>query len=212
MGQPNDKLPFRVGLTGGIASGKTTVANLFGALGVPIVDTDVIAREVVAPGSEALSLIEDRFGKAVISEDGSLDRAATRKLVFADSDARNDLEAILHPRIGSEVIRQADAAEGPYQIIVVPLLVNSPLRQFLNRILVVDCSEETQVARLLQRDSESIEQARKILAAQSSREQRLAIADDIVLNDADLSELRAQVAELHQRYLHYARVPGPHAL
>ncbi len=205
MHERDQKKPFRVGLTGGIASGKTTVANLFGDLGIPLIDTDIIAREVVAPGSEAIEVIQERFGDAVIDSDGGLNRAEMRRRVFADTDARKDLEAILHPRIGQEVFRQADVAEGDYQIIVVPLLVGSPLRDFVDRILVVDCDEKTQIDRLLERDSETVEQARKILAAQSSRAQRLAIADDIIGNDGSLDDLQSRVRELHQRYLRYAR-------
>ncbi len=200
MSRTDNKTPFRVALTGGIASGKTTVANLFGDLGIPIIDTDVIAREVVAPGTEAIKLIRARFGDEVIDEDGGLQRSKMRRKVFADDVARRDLEAILHPRIGSEVVRQADEVDGEYQIIVVPLLVDSPLRQYVDRVLVVDCEENVQMERLLARDSETIEQARKILAAQSSRSARLDIADDVITNNLGLGELATQVTDLHQYY------------
>ena len=193
--------PFRVGLTGGIASGQATVADLFAALGVPIIDTDVIAREVVEPGQPALEEIRRAFGDDVIADDGALDRAQMRKLVFSDHEARQQLEAILHPRIGAATIEQANASAGPYQLVVVPLLTESALQDAMDRILVVDCSEETQLQRLLQRDAESEEQARRILAAQASREERLAIADDVISNDAGLAILESQVAELHKRYL-----------
>lgn len=196
----SQETPFRVALTGGIASGKSTVAAMFADLGVPIIDTDVLAREVVAPGQPALEEVRQRFGDSVIDSDGELDRRALRKLIFADSEARGDLEAILHPRIGAETRRQADAAAGPYQIIVVPLLVESPLRKFVDRILVVDCDEDLQIERLLARDAESVEQARRILAAQSSREQRLSIADFVVDNGAELEVTRQQVRELDAKF------------
>jgi len=198
------KTPLRIGLTGGIASGKSTVADMFADLGVPVIDTDVIARDVVARGEPALAEIREAFGPDVIAADGTLDRAAMRNLVFGDNAARRRLEAILHPKIGKAAREQADAAGGEYQIIVVPLLVESPLRGFVDRVLVVDCDEETQVARLLARDAESETQARRILAAQSSRDERLAIADDIVANDGDFDETREQVLTLHRYYLQEA--------
>ncbi len=203
MNAHRDK-PLRIGLTGGIASGKSTVAELFADLGVPVIDTDVIAREVVRPGEPALEEIHDAFGDGVIATDGTLDRAAMRAIVFGDDAARRRLEAILHPRIGEATRAQADAAGGAYQVIVVPLLVGSSLRAFVDRVLVVDCDEETQVARLLARDAESEDRARRILAAQSSREERLAIADDVIANDGDLDATRDQVLALHRRYLRAA--------
>jgi len=199
--EDHEQHPFRVGLTGGIASGKSSVADLFAALGVAVIDTDVIARELVQPGEAALGDIQQRFGESLIDATGNLDRAAMRKLVFADDCARLDLEAILHPRIGAEVKRQAATAAGHYQIIVVPLLVSSPLLKFVNRVLAVDCDEDTQIARLLLRDTETVEQARRILAAQASREDRLAIADDVISNDGTLDDTAEQVRELHRQYL-----------
>lgn len=192
--------PPRIGLTGGIASGKTTVANLFAELGATIIDTDVIAREVVAPGQPALDEIADAFGAAMLRPDGSLDRSALRKVVFASPADRERLEAITHPRIRAETLRQADTAGGQYQLIVVPLLVESPLREFVDRVLVVDCPEETQLARLMARDADSEAQGRRILAAQSSRAERLAIADDVITNDGSLEDTRRQVAALHEIY------------
>ena len=193
--------PLRIGLTGGIASGKSTVADMFADLGVPVIDTDVIAREVVAPGQPALQEIREAFGAGVIAEDGSLDRPAMRALVFGDDEARRRLEAILHPRIGAATREQAADAGGAYQIIVVPLLLESSLRAFVDRVLVVDCKEDTQVARLLARDAESESQARRMLAAQASRAERLAIADDVIANECDLDDTREQVRRLHRRYL-----------
>lgn len=195
---------MRIGVTGGIASGKSVVAQMFAELGVPVIDTDVIAREVVAPGQPALDEIRARFGANMVDEAGKLDRAAMRDAVFADDDARRELEAILHPRIGAETRRQAEAAGGDYQLIVVPLLVGSPLLHFVDRVLVVDCEEDTQIRRLLERDTESIEQARRILAAQASREERLAIATDTLLNEGSLDELRSDVIALDRRYRHLA--------
>jgi len=202
--------PFRIGLTGGIASGKSAVADLFAELGVPIVDTDVIAREVVQPGQPALDEIRSRFGEHMINAAGNLDRAALREAIFSDDQARLDLEAILHPRIGAETRRQAEAAEGAYQVIVVPLLTSSPLVHFVDRILVVDCDEATQLQRLLARDSESIDQARRILAAQPSREDRLRIADDVIDNDRSLRDLRRAVTALDREYRRLAERPDPH--
>jgi dephospho-CoA kinase len=201
--------PLRIGLTGGIASGKSTVADMFADLGVPVIDTDLIARDVVAPGQPALQEIRDAFGAGVIAEDGSLDRPAMRTLVFGDDAARRRLEAILHPRIGAATREQADAAGGPYQIIVVPLLLESSLRAFVDRVLVVDCEEDTQVERLLSRDAESESQARRILAAQASRAERLAIADDVIANEGDLDDTREQVRRLHRRYLDEATAHKP---
>jgi dephospho-CoA kinase len=198
------KKPFRVALTGGIASGKSTVADMFADLGVAIIDTDRIAREVVEPGQPALEEIRGRFGDAVIDATGNLDRRALRRLIFAEDGARIDLGAILHPRIGAETRRQADAAAGPYQIIVVPLLVDSPLREFVDRILTVDCSEEQQIERLLARDAETVEQARRILAAQSSREERSSIADFTIENGTSLEQTRQQVHTLDEEFRHLA--------
>jgi len=194
------KHPFRVGLTGGIASGKSTVADLFLGLGANVIDTDVIAREVVKPGEPALEEIQRRFGDEVLDASGALDRAAMRSLVFSDSDARSDLEAILHPRIGAEVRRQSQSVDGTYQIIVVPLLVDSPLLEFVDRVLAVDCNEDNQLDRLLKRDLGTAEEAKRILAAQSSREERLNIADDVIRNDSDFDHLREQVIALDETY------------
>ena len=205
MSSAERKNPLRIGLTGGIASGKSTVADMFAALGVPLIDTDVIAREVVAPGAPALDEVRARFGDAVIDASGNLDRAAMRKIVFADDEARLALEGILHPRIGAETRRQAEKAGGPYQIIVVPLLATSALKDYVDRVLVVDCEEDTQIERLLARDAETVEQARRILAAQSSRAERLAIADDIINNDHSLEHVRNQVEDLHRTYLDLAK-------
>lgn len=192
--------PLRVGLTGGIASGKSTVSTMFAELGAVVIDTDVIAREVVAPGQAAIDEIRREFGDDYITADGGLDRAAMRRLVFADDTARSRLEAILHPRIRDATLAQAAAADGPYQLIVVPLLVGSPLLHFVDRVLVVDCAEDTQIERLMARDADSEEQARRILATQASRQERLAIADDVIDNDGSPEQTRRQILALDRAY------------
>lgn len=198
--------PLRIGLTGGIACGKTTVADFFADLGAPIIDTDIIAREVVAPGSAALEEIRRTFGDTVFNDDGTLDRRAMRKLVFSDGGKRRRLEGILHPRIRDLTIERATAVSYPYVIIVVPLLVESPLKEFVDRVLVVDCSEDVQLSRLVSRDADDEEQARRMIAAQASREERLAIADDVVLNEGALDDTRRRIATLHNEYLEMGRV------
>jgi len=192
---------FRVALTGGIASGKSTVADMFGDLGAVLIDTDIIAREVVLPGTPGLQDIVDTFGTEMLDADGMLDRPAMRRLVFADDSKRRQLEAILHPKIRQEAERQMQTRGGPYQIVIVPLLVESPLKNIVDRIVVVDCSEAIQLERLLARDIGTKDQARRMLAAQASRQERLALADDVIANDADIAETRIQVAALHARYL-----------
>ena len=199
--------PLRIGLTGGIASGKSTVADMFADLGITVIDTDVIAREVVQPGEPALLEIRAKFGDSVFASDGTLDRSALRKTIFADEAARKQLESILHPIIQQQTIERMDAASGSYVIVVVPLLVESPLRSHLDRILVVDCDEATQIERLLARDAESEDQARRILAAQASREQRLEIADDVIQNNATIDAIPAQLSAIHDSYLALANLP-----
>jgi dephospho-CoA kinase len=200
MNSPNESR-FVVGLTGGIASGKSTIADCFADLGVAIIDTDVIAREIVSPGSAALEEIRVKFGDEVIGQDGSLDREVMRKIVFSDESERQRLEAILHPRIRDEAYQQATAADGPYVIIVGPLLYESPMKDAMDRILVVDCREETQLQRLMERDGETREQACRIMATQASREERLSIADDVILNDGDRSVSEQAAQRLHETYL-----------
>jgi dephospho-CoA kinase len=200
---------FRVGLTGGIASGKTTVANSFAAHGVPVIDTDVIAREVVEPGQPALAAVVDAFGTEVLAADGRLDRPRLRECIFGDAEARRRLEAILHPAIRAEMERQSRAAGGPYQVLVIPLLVEGGRRDHIDRVLVVDVAEATQIERLLRRDGVSRDQAEAALRAQASREARLAFADDVIENTGDLAALGDRVALLHEKYLQLATRPGP---
>ncbi|MBU6378114.1 MAG: dephospho-CoA kinase [Gammaproteobacteria bacterium] len=195
---------YRVGLTGGIASGKSRVADFFAAHGVPVIDSDLIAREVVAPGSSGLEAVRRRFGGAVIAADGTLDRRALRGLVFADTAARRDLEAITHPLIRARMQALNAAARGPYVINAIPLLTEGGGRRDLDRVLVVDCPEDLQIARVMARDHVNEASARAVLAAQASRRARLAIADDVIVNDGDLPALEQAVAALHQRYLRLA--------
>jgi len=196
--------PLRVALTGGIASGKSTVAGLFAALGVPVIDTDVVAREVVAPGSPGLAAVTARFGAQILDAAGALDRARLRDIVFADPQARRDLEALLHPLIQARTAERSRAAGGDYQLIAVPLLVETGTAGDYDRVLVVDCEPATQIARLMLRDRAPEAQARAILAAQATREERLSQADDVITNTADLPALARQVETLHQRYRHLA--------
>ncbi len=191
-----------VGLTGGIGSGKTTVANRFGALGVTLVDTDLIAHQLTGPGGAAMPAITAEFGPGVVAADGRLDRAAMRELAFTDPAARKRLEAILHPMIRDESERQLAAATSPYAILVVPLLVEGGKpRARAQRVLVVDCRPETQIERVIKRNGLPREQIQAILAAQASREQRLAAADDVIDNDGSPETLDERVRALHERYL-----------
>ena len=167
-------------------------------------DTDIVAREVVEPGEAALEEIRTTFGNGVLDDDGRLDRKAMRDIVFADNDKLNRLEAILHPKIRDRSFEQAREADGPYVIIVVPLLYESPMRESMDRVLVVDCHEETQLERLMARDNESAEQGRRIMATQASREDRLSIADDVIDNNGSLQWTREQVAKLHDGYVQMA--------
>jgi dephospho-CoA kinase len=196
---------FRVGLTGGIASGKSTAAKFFGALGVPIIDTDQVARDVVEPGQPPLERLVERFGTSILTPDGHLDRPALRNIVFSDPKARADLEALTHPAIGVAVEARSAIAGGPYQVLVIPLLVEKSLGSQVDRVVVVDCEEELQIKRLQARDGSTVEQARAILNAQASRTARLKATHDVIKNDGDMSAVRDQVSELHTRYLELAR-------
>jgi len=196
---------YRVALTGGIACGKTTVANLFAALGVAIVDTDLLAREVVAPGSALLPKIVGHFGDQVLHKDGSLDRAQLRERVFANPAERQWLESVTHPAIRELTDARCKTATGRYVIVAIPLLVETQGANRFERVLVVDCEPELQLARLQARDGMTRAQAGRILAAQASREQRLAVANDVIRNDGDMASLRDQVEKLHRQYLAAAK-------
>ena len=201
MKAPN---PLRVALSGGIASGKSTVAALFARQGVPVIDLDEIAREVVAPGSALLTQVIDRFGPGVRRRDGSLDRRALREIIFKDSGARRELEALLHPVIRARAAERSATAGGAYQIIIIPLLAESGAASQYDRVLIVDCDAALQRARLKQRDGASSELAAAALAAQASRAERLSLADDVINNDGETAALEPQVLELHQQYLRWA--------
>ena len=193
---------FSVGLTGGIGCGKSTVADLFAALGATIVDTDVIAHALTAPQGAAMPAIVAEFGPDFAQPDGALDRARMRTLVFSDATARARLEAILHPRIRAATEAAGQAATGTYVIYVVPLLIESgSWRERVTRVLAIDCSEDTQVARVMQRSHLTADEVRAIMATQVTRARRLAEADDVVDNDAGLDVLQKQVQALHERYL-----------
>lgn len=199
-------LPFSVGLTGGIGCGKTTVADMFEALGASIVDTDQIAHALTAPHGAAMPALLAEFGAGFATPEGALDRAKMRQLVFSDPGARARLEAILHPRIREATAAAAAIASGPYVIFVVPLLIESGTwRERVTRVLAIDCPEEMQVARVMARNGLTEEQVRAIMAAQVTREQRLAAADDVVVNDDGLDALRPQVERLHAFYLEETR-------
>jgi dephospho-CoA kinase len=201
---------FAVGLTGGIGSGKSTVAELFAERGVPVIDTDVIARELTAPDSEALRAIQDAFGDAVMREDGSLDRAQLRRRVFADSAARHTLEAILHPRIRQAVAQALAELHAPYALIVIPLLVETgAYAEILDRVLVVDCPEDLQIARVMARSDLTRAEVEAILAAQAERAVRLAAADDVIENAGAPGGLRDHVHTLHAQYLTQAAAASP---
>ncbi|HEU0224547.1 MAG TPA: dephospho-CoA kinase [Steroidobacteraceae bacterium] len=191
---------LRIGLTGGVASGKSTVAALFAGLGVTVIDTDRIAREIVEPGRPALAELVRALGTVILGSRGALDRAALRRRIFADADARRTVERILHPVILAELERKSREAGGPYQLLVVPLLVERNLAGLVDRVLVVDCDPESQIERLIKRDGETRESARAMLAAQAPREARLAAADDVIQNDGEPAALAASVATLDRRY------------
>jgi dephospho-CoA kinase len=197
---------LRIGLTGGIASGKSSVAQRFIELGVPVIDADEAARAVVAPGKPGLAQVIKRFGTGMLSANGELDRRALRNLIFSDPVSRRDLEAILHPLIRADMEQRAAAAVGPYVVMAIPLLVEGGARDRVDRILVVDVDEAVQVQRVMARDGCSMEQAREILASQASREARLELADDVLLNTGSVTELRQGVDRLHERYLRLAEM------
>ena len=200
MNNKEIKKLYRIGMTGGIACGKSTVSSYFKRYDISIIDTDLISREIVKKGQPALKEIKKEFGDMVIDDNGYLDRKLMRSIIFSDENARKKLENILHPKIRNETIRQANNAEGAYQIIVIPLLTQSDLKKLLNRILVVDCSEKIQIKRLMKRDNESVEIAQNILAAQDDRKNRLRIADDIINNEEGEMSLQIKVAKLHELY------------
>lgn len=195
---------YTVALTGGIGSGKSTVANAFAQLGVNVIDADIIARQVVEPGTVALKSIAEHFGETMLTADGALNRRALRERIFADPQQKVWLNALLHPLIQQETRRQMQQATSPYVLWVVPLLVENGLSRQADRVLVVDVSRETQLARTTARDSVTREHAEQILAAQATRDERLAVADDVIDNNGAPDAIAPEVARLHARYLHAA--------
>ena len=190
-----------VGLTGGMGSGKTTVSNLFAELGVPVIDTDLIGRQLTDPGSEVLDEVRTMFTDEVMHADGTLDRAALRRLVFKDTPARRRLEALLHPRIRKRVGQDLALLDVPYSIVVIPLLVEAGgYRDVLDRVLVIDCPQAMQIERVMLRSDLSRDEVEAMLATQASREKRLAVANDVILNTTTPDVLRTQVIRLHQHY------------
>ncbi len=192
---------LHIGLTGGIGCGKSTVCELFREYGIPIIDSDIIARELVEPGAPALQQITNFFGEQMLQQDGSLNRAKMRELIFNNRQQREQLESILHPMIRQEMLRQLSTLESPYVIIAIPLLLEKGWQQQLDRVVVVDCSEEQQRERAAQRDGSSAQTIEQIIASQISREERIAAADDVIDNSLSLESLRGQIYTLHQCYL-----------
>ena len=201
---------YVVAITGGIGSGKTTVANQFAALGIEVVDADLIAREVVEPGTPALAAIASHFGPGILDEQGRLDRRTLRERIFSDPAAKSWLNALLHPIIRSEMLRQCAAVSSPYCLLVVPLLVENRLTELADRVLVIDVDEATQIERTCHRDGVSREQAQAILASQASRSERLAMADDVLDNQSGTTEtIRERILALHETYLAFASQQAP---
>ncbi|TFH91433.1 dephospho-CoA kinase [Vibrio ouci] len=191
-----------IGLTGGIASGKTTVANLFNQeFGIEIVDADIVARQVVEPGTPGLNAISEQFGDQVIQKDGTLDRAQLREIIFSQPESKTWLNQLLHPMIRTQMLDELIKVQSAYALLVIPLMVENNLQSLADKILVVDVDEETQIQRTVERDKVDASQAKSILASQASREQRLAIADYVIKNDTKNQKLLPQITELHQKFL-----------
>jgi len=199
---------LRIGLTGGIGCGKSTVAELFARHHVPVIDSDLIARDVVAPGQPALEEIVQTFGREMLQADGRLDRTALREAVFHDREALDRLNAIVHPRVRAAIATGLGQIDAAYCIVVVPLLIEAGMTDLVDRILVVDCDRDVQLARILDRDGMTRELAEAILASQADRETRLGQADDVIVNNADIAGLTAQVDALDRRYRGLAGARG----
>ncbi len=194
---------FKIGLTGGIASGKTTVANLFSDLGIEIIDADEIAHSITSKQGSAYNKIVKHFGEGILGDDKKLDRKKLRTMIFNNSELKRDLEQIIHPEVHAIINQKINASQEPYRIIVIPLLIETGYQNFVDRVLVVDCSVETQLARLINRDNERMKNARKIIANQIERNQRLKFADDILENEkkTSINVLKNKVLQLHETYL-----------
>ena len=198
---------FVVGVTGGIGSGKSAVCREFEHYGIEVVDADIVAREVVVPGSIGLGQIVERFGDDMLNPDGTLDRNALRNVVFADETKRKELESILHPKIRQRIAQQLEAARSPYTLLCVPLMVERGDSYACDRLLVVDCTEETQISRVMRRDDLTREQVLAIMSTQATRQQRLAKADDVILNDGSIEDMAQKVGPLHEKYLALSELP-----
>ncbi|MBU1620647.1 MAG: dephospho-CoA kinase [Gammaproteobacteria bacterium] len=196
---------YIVGLTGGIGSGKTTVANLFHELAVQSVDADLVARDVVMPGEAALIAITEHFGQSILQQDGQLDRAALRARIFADETEKQWLNQLLHPLIRQRLLQQLAACTSDYALLIAPLLLENKLQTYTDRVLVVDVPQELQLSRTMQRDQVPAEQVQSILNSQITRSERLQLADDVLLNTVPLSQLQAQILHLNQRYQQFAK-------
>ncbi|MCG9650294.1 dephospho-CoA kinase [Vibrio brasiliensis] len=195
-----------IGLTGGIASGKTTVANLFEQeFGIEIVDADVVARQVVEPGSAGLEQITQHFGPEVIEADGTLNRARLREIIFADPSQKEWLNNLLHPMIREQMLQQLETVQSDYALLVIPLMVENNLQSLADKVVVVDVDPETQIQRTVERDQVDQQQAEAIVASQASREQRLAIADYVIKNNTKNQKLLYQITELHKKFLEMCR-------
>lgn len=194
-----------VGVTGGIGSGKTAATDRFQALGITVVDADLASRVVVEPGRPALKAIEEHFGKEVIADDGTLNRRALRDIVFANPEERKWLERLTHPLIAQEIVSQIQASQSPYTILASPLLLESGQSRMAQRVLVIDVPEDVQIARTATRDNTDANSVKAIIAAQMKRADRLAKADDVIVNDRSLEDLHQAVEALHQRYLEMAK-------
>lgn len=196
---------LKIGLTGGIGSGKTAAAEHFARLGAEVIDTDQLSRELVEPGQPALAEIVDRFGDGMLTPDGRLDRARMRERVFENPAARHELEGILHPRIRDEMLARAARSTAPYVVFVIPLLLETGQQSLVDRVLVIDVPEAVQRTRVAARDGLEDEQIARIMAAQTDRDSRLRLADDVIRNDGSPEALRAAVEKLHHEYLQYVQ-------
>ena len=195
-------MTFVVGLTGGIGCGKSSTSQFFSDLGIDVIDTDVIARQLTQPNGSAISLIQNTFGSSIIAADGTLDRNKMRDLVFANSELRHKLEQILHPLILKAVIRRIKQSQAPYVIVVIPLLFETnDYNHLIQHILVIDCDEQQQLLRTMERSNLSEQKVRSIMATQVTRETRIQKADDVILNNQDIEYLKAQILLLHHKYL-----------
>jgi len=192
---------LKIGLTGGIGSGKSTITALFSNYNIPIIDADIIAHQLVAPGQPALNLLQQAFGAAILNSDGSLNRKQLRDIIFSDADKKAQLESIMHPLIFQQMQAEYQQQNSPYSILCIPLLIETKMTSFVDHILVVDCDVETQIERVKQRDQLSTERILSIIASQIDRKTRLSYANDIIDNSKSTTQLAEQVKKLHNQYL-----------